>query len=265
MRLIKSVLIILTLFSACNKKKDFLDIKILGHAGMGLSIQNSFYHDNSLESIDLALSMDGCDGVEVDVQMSKDNTLWLYHDPFLENQTNLSGCIADKNNDELSNAKYKSMHKEKLIRLDEIDFNKLQNKFLLLDIRHFNNCLNTSVNINDFVASLIALNLSSEIKIRVILKNSSWINNFTNSGFEVIYEAFDLADWNNTISIYQHLKGLIIKNADITKTQLNEVKTNQKEVYLFEMRAPKSIKKALLKKPDAIITDDLRASILEKY
>ena len=92
-------------------------MKLLGHAGMGLSIENSFYHDNSLESIELALSINGCDGLEVDVQMSLDNSLWLYHDPNLETQTNLNGCISCKTDKELENGRYKTLHKEKLIKL----------------------------------------------------------------------------------------------------------------------------------------------------
>ena len=49
-----------------------------GHAGMGMDIAYSIYHDNSEEAIDLALSLPSINGVEMDVRMSKDGTLWLY-------------------------------------------------------------------------------------------------------------------------------------------------------------------------------------------
>ena len=130
MRLTNILIFILMIFYSCNKKKDYHDVKLIGHAGMGISIQNSFYHDNSMESIDLALSMNGCDGVEVDVQISLDTNIWLYHDPYLQSETNLSGSISLKYDHELNHARYKSVHHEKVIQLKELDYEDLKDDII---------------------------------------------------------------------------------------------------------------------------------------
>ena len=65
------VVLVLILFS-CQKKKDYVSIRISGHAGMGLENTNSIFHDNSFQSIELALAIEGCDGVEVDLQRAAD-------------------------------------------------------------------------------------------------------------------------------------------------------------------------------------------------
>ena len=72
-------LLVLLIFS-CQKKQDNANTKIIGHGATGLKMQSSFYHDNSLESIHKALETEGCDGIEIDVQLSASGTLWLFHD-----------------------------------------------------------------------------------------------------------------------------------------------------------------------------------------
>ena len=81
MRLI-SLSLLLMLFSC--EKTEYNEIEIVGHAGMGLDMQNSIYHDNSLEAIQLALSYGGSNGVEVDVQMDNEGCLWLFHDELMD-------------------------------------------------------------------------------------------------------------------------------------------------------------------------------------
>lgn len=56
-----------------------LDVKILGHKGGGTSSFNSLHIENTLPSVEDGLKL--LDGIELDVQMSLDGTLWLYHDP----------------------------------------------------------------------------------------------------------------------------------------------------------------------------------------
>lgn len=100
----------LILISACQKEK--LDDRILenhsilalGHGGMGIG---STYPMNSLESILKCLNI-GMDGVEIDVQMTKDGVLVAFHGADLSENTNFSGAIHTKNWEEISNAVYTS-------------------------------------------------------------------------------------------------------------------------------------------------------------
>jgi len=56
-----------------------LEVKILGHKGGGTSSFNPLHIENTLPSVQDGLKK--MDGIELDVQMSLDGTLWLYHDP----------------------------------------------------------------------------------------------------------------------------------------------------------------------------------------
>jgi glycerophosphoryl diester phosphodiesterase len=74
--------------------------KILGHRGSGANAI-SVFKENTLPSVKNAFEM--LDGAEVDVQCSKDGTIWLYHDAGLpENGLHLL-CVAMSYDEELIN------------------------------------------------------------------------------------------------------------------------------------------------------------------
>ncbi len=71
-------------FFSCSKQKIELsainlDVSFLGHKGGGNSTFNDFYIENTLPSIKYGLK--ALNGIEVDVQMSLDGTIWMYHNP----------------------------------------------------------------------------------------------------------------------------------------------------------------------------------------
>jgi glycerophosphoryl diester phosphodiesterase len=66
-------------------------VMILGHAGMGIAFNMPI---NSLESIRTAIET-GCDGSEIDVQMTRDSVLVAYHDHDLSSLTSCKGALID--------------------------------------------------------------------------------------------------------------------------------------------------------------------------
>jgi glycerophosphoryl diester phosphodiesterase len=80
---------------ACKKEKFTIEnlngnkIQVFGHGGMGMG---NFYPMNSFEAIYKCLLL-GTDGVEIDVQMTKDNVLILFHNEDLSQGTSLKGKI----------------------------------------------------------------------------------------------------------------------------------------------------------------------------
>ena len=105
MRLNKLALLscIVLMFLSCKKiEGSSIKIELIGHAGMGLNTVSAVYHNNSKESIQMALSTSGVNAVEIDVQLSKSGSLWAYHDNKLEHSTYTSGCIASLTDEELS-------------------------------------------------------------------------------------------------------------------------------------------------------------------
>jgi len=68
-------------------------ISIFGHGGMGIAFK---YPINSYESFEPCLRI-GADGTEIDVQMTKDSLLILFHDQKLKDGTLCSGIVSEKN------------------------------------------------------------------------------------------------------------------------------------------------------------------------
>ena len=83
---------------ACTATKPTDNTKqaILGHAGSGFFTPISpfnFRPPSSWRGVQHALDL-GADGVEIDLQMSQDSVVMLYHDPHLENSSNGHGCVS---------------------------------------------------------------------------------------------------------------------------------------------------------------------------
>jgi len=114
------------IFVACKKDESLWQVKNLnpnnktlafGHGGMGIKYR---YPMNSMESLHEVLSI-GADGTEMDIQMTKDKVLVLFHNSKLEDATNGNGLVRDKNWTEIKNLEYKwpFLNKTKLIRLED--------------------------------------------------------------------------------------------------------------------------------------------------
>ena len=113
------------------------ETKVIGHGGMGIT------HDfplNSFESIALCLHK-GADGVEMDVQMTKDSVLVAYHDRYLESSLDASGSIYDMNWEQAKSLEYdKLLYTEyKLVRLEDIFQNlpEFRDKTFFFDMKTF--------------------------------------------------------------------------------------------------------------------------------
>jgi glycerophosphoryl diester phosphodiesterase len=227
---------------------------------MGLNIENSIYHDNSLESVQLACSMTGCDGVEVDVQLSSDGELWLYHDATLESETNGKGCVADQENTILSKVNYLSIHKEKLCRLNEISDKILCGKKIFLDLRHYNACSGVFVDVDTMIARISGLSFLSK-NTWVITNNMNWLEQLKQSGFNVLFQLDEVVAYKQNLDF---VDGFIIRNSLVTSDQVNEIHHSGKKLFIFDVRSPKGIRSALEKHPDGVLSDDIRAAIIEK-
>jgi len=115
---------IILLLQSCHKTDHEIvnlnnnKIDVLGHAGMGIS---SSYPINSFESITKALAL-GADGTELDVQLTADGVLVVYHDQNLESSTNKSGIINDLTWAEIQGAHYTQIpyHDYKVVTLESV-------------------------------------------------------------------------------------------------------------------------------------------------
>lgn len=123
-------IIIPILCFACDNKDKLGDdtrlgskVLIIGHMGMGI---NYSWPGNSLESLLTTLDI-GCDGTEIDVQITADSILVAYHDGDLSSKTNCDGKIHEMTWDQINNCRYdQNINSSKLIRLEDL-FSSIQN------------------------------------------------------------------------------------------------------------------------------------------
>lgn len=262
MRFKISISLILLAFLIGCKKEKFASVLILGHAGNGLNMQNSIFHDNSKEAIDFALSMEGSNGVEIDVQLTKDGILWLFHDNTLDKETKFTGCIADFTSSELAECHYSSINNEKVVALNSIDFNSYLNSTFILDIRHYRGCDLQLIDTAVFIQQLTELKNNYPLVNFLISTNYRyWVPTIEAIGYPVFYEINTMEDFQKS----SFAPNYILKNANFTKDEVSTIQTTNKKVLIFEVRSPKFIRKALKKQPFGLLTDDLRATIIEKY
>lgn len=261
MRCMFKILVVLTLFS-CTKN-NHSSIPVFGHAGMGLSMENSLYHDNSKESVELCLALPNSDGVEVDVQMDSQGELWLYHDEFLDNISSVDGCVNETTTSQLEQAFYKTLKKEKLVKLSQISPLINENQKLFLDIKNRNSCSNTIINFSLFQESLSKILGNNTSNVYVILSDSNWLDDLSMI-YQVYYSTDNFSEGFNILTENPNVRGLVIRNKAIEKSQIEAIKNLNKEVYLYDIRSPKGNRVAFSKHPSGIITDDIRAALVDR-
>lgn len=253
--------VFLFLSYSCNKHERYAEVQIFGHGGMGMDITYSIYHDNSEEAIDLALALPTINGVEVDVRMSKDGTLWLFHESLLEITTNGSGCISELRDHEIEQLRYKGIHQEKLIKLSTM-LNKLkEGQSVILDIKHWNECTQSYFDPQSVKNALFAL--PDDIKDQIIIDSSypHWLADLSEE-FRVIFSAVTYEDGILQLQKVPSLYGILLRNKDMNATQIAAVKAIGKTVFLTEMRSSKMQRVAMKKAPTAILSDDPRGALV---
>ncbi len=127
------------------------NIKVLGHAGISLHRDRAIFPANSFESIKYAIDILDADGVEVDVQMTKDSILVLYHDKFLDFSTNFSGCVSQYTYNEIKEANIDNTN-YKMIALEPIlKYVESRDKTVYLDVKSYDYCQGENISITEFI------------------------------------------------------------------------------------------------------------------
>lgn len=273
MKNITTLFAILFVVSSCQKEDfDIINlnnnkISVLGHGGMGIG---QIYPMNSYESILNCLSL-GADGTELDVQMTKDSVLVAFHDGSLDNSTNNSGQIFNKEWNEISNTTYKDppYTNYKLITLDEL-FSNIANQteyIFFLDCKNFNPDTSLSY-LNTFNNALIRIidkyNLANNVYIE--FKRKDLIKSLISKRPDLkifVYSDFDLA--LKIVNEFQ-LQGITNSVDKISKEEVLKAHENGTMIAVFNTHSKSRNIEAIEKNVDFIQTDRLKHLIKQlKY
>lgn len=259
-----SILIIVTFLISCNKQQSY-PVDIIGHAGNGLKNPSSIYHANSLEAVELALGTAGVSGIEIDIQLSADNELWLLHDRKLETETNGSGCISESTVETLKQVRFKTANQEHLVRLTDLNFERYSGKIIYLDIRHYNGCTEELIDQNRIIDALTpVINSWENVHFVLATNHKPWLSGFAANGWTVYCDIESMAEFQELQDYDLSFHGIMIRNSAADKDDVALIKSENKKVILFDIRAPKSIRQALKKQPEGILADDVKTALIER-
>ena len=253
-----SLMGLLLVLWGCSKVNNSTT-KIFGHAATGLQNPNAIYHDNSLDAIRYASSLSGCSGVEVDVRMDAQGKLWLFHNELLDDETNLSGSVEETTTEELAGACYNTLKKEPLLKLDSATAAELSQVYTFLDLK-----IPGISKAQELKSALLALDFDTT-KFALIVSSLSYVDLFM-SDFQVFLSINEVTELTSELLANEPgLRGVCIRSAQITREEINFLKSINKEVICYEVRSPKGIKMALAKNPTYLLTDDLKLTLGLRY
>ena len=250
---------VLLLFS-CGKESKNAHSKAIGHAAMGLEMSNAIFHDNSKEAIDLALNYYQMDGIEIDVQMSSDGDLWLYHDDDLSSSTDGATCVNNLNSTTLNTLHYSSFHHESLQQLDSLLIESFGSREIFLDLRHYNRCKEQKVSFSMFFDALQSLDLEDHLNLHCVVSDPSLLEYLEND-FSIYFASDNFAEGVHLLQNHPKVVGLVIRNKMLSEQQVKSLQLLGKKSVVFDVRSPASIKNALSKNPDFIMSDDIPVAL----
>jgi glycerophosphoryl diester phosphodiesterase len=139
-----SVFLLLSLVCSCKQElKEIPKNLHFGHRGSGAHVYNDLYIENTIPSILNALNnLDGC---EIDIQMSKNGTIWVYHDDNLNHfcdSTFHPVCIPQSEDQFIASAtQCREGLSDKVYKLEDVfklfSNNNFEGKYLSLDVKGY--------------------------------------------------------------------------------------------------------------------------------
>lgn len=118
------MIVLISCFWACTKEEirnlNNNEVKVLGHGGFGFLSSTNRIPPNSKFSIEKALFETDADGIEIDLQLSADGELLLFHDLELELLTSCEGYLFDHDYSSLTVCNYSKEKHGQIIGLDPL-------------------------------------------------------------------------------------------------------------------------------------------------
>lgn len=251
------------LFFNCKKDPEILQVSnlsqgrvgVFGHGGMGIS---SLLPIDSKESLLEALSL-GADGTEMDLQMSSDSVLFLFHASDLSENTNCSGSIRKMSAAEI-NCAYKTLKSGTFQLSSARDFLKTVSDTSFIFTFE---CKNYDLEPQDFPVMARAV-------ARLVKEFNLKSRTFVESTIPELLLEMRRADAGLKLFLYAEQIDAAIQKADelgfygvtfdfkrITKEKVAEAHAKNLRVTLFNQQSKSDNLKTLEMNPDFMQTDQL--------
>lgn len=259
--------ILFTILTSCKSESFEIEnlngnkIDALGHAGMGVT---DIYPSNSAESILNCLNL-GATGSEMDIQMTSDGILVLYHDETLDQKTDLQGTIYSQTWEEIKDARYDEMpySNYKIARLSDLieNIDHPEDYIFTLDIKLYPDPINFEVQFDEFTDAIIALfneyNLHSHVYIESQSTQFLSLLQSKASNIDLYYYPQTFQDGLSS-ALSLNLKGISISTFSITKEEIRQAHDAGVFVTIWNLKSKDDNVDAIQKNPDMIQTDKVK-------
>lgn len=252
--------VLLTINTSCKKEAHVSDTFVYGHAGTSIYPERWVYPANTRESVCYALDVLGAEGVEVDVQMTRDSALVLYHDAYLDENTGLAGCIGQYSRNQLQQLNlYHSPYQ--LATLDEIMAVCMsRGKKLFLDLKPYHYCDSSNVDLGVFNRALnrVLAPYTSSQRGDVVAntRNTDLLNALTDTSVVLSFETENL-----NLGKEQVLNGtadeICVQAGSLTSESAADLHHAGIKFSIFGVKTQAEIERGLSLQPLRIITDNI--------
>lgn len=260
------------LFFGCEKNNindTNPETKILGHRAYGIKGYNDTIMDNTLPAITKALYI--ADGVEVDIQMSQEGTIWLYHDTKIYDIDSNIQYIPNLGDDELLSVLTFNHPFVQFTTLPEVfkyfDDHKI-NQIISLDVKSFygETCFENTAELNSYMlligekiidlAKRYGLEnqilIESDIKFLLdYIKMNSTIKTFL-LGYSDFTKRLETARQNNYTGVSH-----FFNDPEITSESIKSAQKTGIQIQLWTPNTENELKTVLSLQPNFIQTDNI--------
>ncbi|WP_460500820.1 glycerophosphodiester phosphodiesterase [Hymenobacter agri] len=270
----------LLMLAACTATKPAINPKllVLGHAGSGFYTPISpfnFRPPSSWRGIRRAL-LRGADGVEIDLQMSRDSVVMLYHDQKMQDGSTGTGCISERTAAEITQARYRGGFPYDLIQKERpISFDTLLARLsrrptfplIHLDLHEDDQCLpaghqhdRTPLLVRQIARSLARYHVPTD-RVLFITQEGPTIRlaRAAMPGVRVGLEiASDEFAFGLKVAKAEKVPTVVLDADRVTPEQSAQAHAAGFSVVVFGGRSPKDLRRVLETKPDEIEVDNVK-------
>ncbi len=249
--------LIVLINNSCQKLDDKPRVLVLAHAGMSLFEERAILPANSFEVIKHSVNVLGSEGIEIDVQMTKDSVLVLFHDANITTSPGFSGCIGNYNWNVIKDLKLNNSNYN-LARLDSVmDFLIENNVKVFLDLKPFNFCENANKSYSAFANCIDSIMNKYDDDQKKLVIAGSFNVDLLNS-LNVIYKCVERTNVDAAIELaemydYQYL---MLPISVINDTTAEKLKNTPFNWGVFGGKSNGEIRKTIGFKPSCFISDN---------
>lgn len=268
-------IIAFSFFFSCDKikyypDKEYHEVKtlILAHkAGGG---EYSPYQENSFEAAKHGLSV--VDGVETDLQISKDRTIWLAHSADLPDcGGSFYDCFPETSDNKiirLDSCNGKTLNYSRLEDIFRFMADSCENKYLSLDVKAWMPCAVTSASVtgvmNVIADEIIRLTKKYNLQNHVMVESetATFLNYVKrkSSGIACYLTSFGDFERAMQLSLESGYDGISFKYLfieELTSDHIQLLRKKGLKIQLWTVNTAEEISEALSINPDFIQTDNL--------